>query len=221
MRITTSINLRNNWHHADHNFNQPAEQLASSGSQLQSTCGTIGIKRITTSINLRNNWHHADHNFNQPAEQLASSGSQLQSTCGTIGILRTSWHQLKALLQFWCGQLGTNRKFYFNFDANSLATIESSTSIFMLPMPLSKLWLFSNIFVKIHQSYFFFKNFNYAFQRPGKTLKAIYDSKRYWRIKFQLLKSLNWPPNVWKMTKCRKYFSENVDFSQIFSRKRP
>ena len=73
MRTTTSINLRNNWHHADHNFNQPAEQLASSGPQLQSTSGTIGIMRCTTSINLRTNWHHADHNFNQPAEQLVSS----------------------------------------------------------------------------------------------------------------------------------------------------
>ena len=62
------------------------EQLASCGSQLQQTCGTIGIMRITSSINLRNNWHHADHNFKKPAEQLASCGSQLQKTCGTIGI---------------------------------------------------------------------------------------------------------------------------------------
>ena len=68
-----SINLRNNWHHADHNFNQPAEQLASCGPLLQSAWRTIGIMRSTTSINLRNNWHHAVHNFNQPAEQLVSS----------------------------------------------------------------------------------------------------------------------------------------------------
>ena len=136
MWITTSINLRNIGHYADHNFNQPADQLASCGPQLQSTCGTIGIMRSTTSINLRNNWHHADHNFNQPAEQLASCGSQLQSTCGKIKIstsifTQTPWHQSKVLLQFLCGQLGTNQKFYFNLYADSLAPIESSTSICM------------------------------------------------------------------------------------------
>jgi len=45
--------------------------------------------------------------------------------------MRTAWHQLKVLLQFLHGQLGTNRKFYFNFDADGLALIESSTSILM------------------------------------------------------------------------------------------
>ena len=53
---------------------------------------------------------------------------------------------------------------------------------------LSKKWSFSRIFVKIDQSYFF-KNFNYAFRCPRKTLKAIKDSRRSWRIRFQLLKS--------------------------------
>ena len=46
-------------------------------------------------------------------------------------LMRTAWHQSKVLLQFLRGQLGTNRKFYFNFYADSLAPIESSTSIFM------------------------------------------------------------------------------------------
>jgi len=101
---TSSRNLRNNWHHTDHIFNKPAEQLASCGPQLQSTCGTIGIKRTTTSINLRNNWHQADHIFNEP---------------------------LQFLLQFFRRQFGTNQNLYFNFDADSLAPIESSTSILM------------------------------------------------------------------------------------------
>ncbi len=41
----------------NHSFNQPAEQLASCGSQLQLTCGTICIMQTTTSIKLWNNWH--------------------------------------------------------------------------------------------------------------------------------------------------------------------
>ena len=68
---------------------------------------------------------------------------------------------------------------------------------------------------------FFLKIFNYAFRRPRKTLKTIKDSRRSRRIRFQLLKHQNRPPSDRKMTKCLKYFSENVDFSQFFSRKRP
>ena len=107
----TSINLRNNWHHADHNFNQPAEQLASCGPQLQSTCGTIGIMRTTTSINLRNNWHHVDHKFyfNFNVDSLAPIESS------TLIFMRTAWQQSKVLLQFWLGQFGTKWKVYFNF----------------------------------------------------------------------------------------------------------
>ena len=74
MRTTTSINLRNNWHHAVHNFNQPAEQLASCGPQLQSTCGTIGIMRATTAINLQNNQNFY---FNFYVDSLALGEIQL------------------------------------------------------------------------------------------------------------------------------------------------
>ena len=79
-------------------------------------------------------------------------------------------------------------------------------------------------FAYFHQNrpkLFFLKIYNYTFRRPRKTLKAIKDSRRSWRIRFQLLKSENRPTNVEKMTKCLKYFSEKLDFSQFCSRKRP
>jgi len=184
MRTTSAINLRNNWHHADHIFNQPAEQLASCGLQLQSTCGTIGIMRTTTSIKLRNNWHHVDHNCNKPAEQ---SKFLLQFLCRQLGTnlkfyfnfyvdslapiesstsicTRTAWHQSKVLLQLLCGQLGTNRKFYFNFYADSLAQIESSTSFFY-PDSLAPIESPTSIFTRTawHKSKFLFQSMNYSF----------------------------------------------------------
>ena len=58
------------------------------------------------------------------------AGSLAPIESSTSILMRTAWHQSKALLQFSCGQLGTNRKFYFNFDAGSLAPIVSSTSNF-------------------------------------------------------------------------------------------
>ena len=107
MWITTSINLRNNWHHVDHNFNQPAEKSKFLLQFLRRHLGT----------NLK-------FYFNFYVDSLVPIKSST-SIC-----TRTAWHQSKVLLQFVCGQLGTNRKFYFNCYADSLAPIESSTLIF-------------------------------------------------------------------------------------------
>jgi len=86
---------------------------------------------------------------------------------------------------------------------------------------MSKIWPFSRIFVKIDQSYFF-KNFNYAFRCPRKTLKAI-DCRRSWRIRFQLLKHQNRAPSEEKMTnylKLNKTWSNGTPFHLLFITKK-
>ena len=75
-------------------------------------------------------------------------------------------------------------------------------------------------FLEIWLNLIFSKNVIYAFRPSRKTLKVIKNIKRSWRIRFQLLKRQNRPPNDEKKTKFPNKMSEILDFTETVSRYR-
>ena len=75
-------------------------------------------------------------------------------------------------------------------------------------------------FLEIWLNLIFSKNVIYAFRPSRKTLKVIKNIRRSWRIRFQLLKRQNRPPNDEKKTKFPNKMSEILDFTETVSRYR-
>ena len=75
-------------------------------------------------------------------------------------------------------------------------------------------------FLEIRLNLIFSKFYNYAFRPSRKTLKVIQDIRRSCKVRFQLLKRQNRPPNDEKKTKFPNKMSEILDFTKTVSRYR-
>ena len=73
-------------------------------------------------------------------------------------------------------------------------------------------------FLEFRLKLIFSKNVIYAFRPSRKTLKGTKHIRRSWRIRFQLLKRQNRPPNDEKKTKFPNKLAEILDISQTVSR---
>ena len=75
-------------------------------------------------------------------------------------------------------------------------------------------------FLEIRLNLIFSKIFNYVFRPSRKRLKDTKHIRRSWRIRFQLLKCQNRPPNDEKKTKFPDYMPKILDFTETVSRYR-